>query len=143
MTFYAKYKYFVRYWLPVLVWAGMIFYLSGIPLKGMPGFRLSDKVLHAIEFLPLSFLLLRAFTNSKLKKGAYWFAMLFAILYGSSDELHQLFVPGRVFDLIDVLFDGLGGVLIIVFSFVKKRFIKIIFLDFDKIKVGKRAQKWT
>lgn len=136
MTFHDRYKYFVRYWLPVLVWAGMIFYLSSIPLIGPPvGIRVSDKLLHTLEYFPLSFLLLRAFYNSRFRKAAYWFAVLLTILYSCSDELHQLFVPGRVCDIVDLLFDGLGGVLIIVFSFVKKRFIKVIFLDCDKIKI--------
>lgn len=143
MTFYDRYKYFVRYWLPVLVWAGMIFYLSSMPLTGGPGsIRLSDKLLHSIEFFSLSFILFRAFSNSNCKKGAYFFAILLTILYSCSDELHQLFVPGRVCDIIDLLFDSLGSVLIILFSFFNKKLVRYLFFDFDKIKIsGKRAQE--
>jgi VanZ family protein len=38
-------------------------------------------------------------------------AALFAIIYGATDELHQLFVPGRNADLYDVFADGIGGLL--------------------------------
>ncbi len=37
--------------------------------------------------------------------------VLITFLYGVSDELHQWFVPGRHADGIDVLADGLGGLL--------------------------------
>jgi len=36
-------------------------------------------------------------------------ALLFCVLYGVSDELHQLFVPGRSFGVDDMLIDAAGG----------------------------------
>lgn len=135
MTFKSKLKYFVRYWLPVLLWLGIIFYMSSITfVPGKPGLRLSDKLLHTIEFFVLSFLLFRAFYNSRWRKAAYWFAILLTILYGISDELHQTFTPGRVFDMYDMLFNSLGACLITVFAYINKKLVRIFFFDYDKIR---------
>ena len=38
-------------------------------------------------------------------------AALLAVLYGLSDEFHQLFVPGRSAELYDALADGVGGLI--------------------------------
>ena len=48
----------------------------------------------------------------RFEKKRWWLALLFALLYASSDEFHQSFVPGRHPSWVDVLgFDG-GGALI-------------------------------
>ncbi len=39
----------------------------------------------------------------------FLFALLFCFLYACSDEIHQLFVPGRSGEIKDVLLDTLGG----------------------------------
>ena len=36
-------------------------------------------------------------------------AVLIASLYGVSDEYHQRFVPGRMFDVLDMVADALGA----------------------------------
>lgn len=41
------------------------------------------------------------------------FSWSLAVLYGLSDEIHQMFVPGRVFDLGDWLADAGGAALAI------------------------------
>jgi VanZ family protein len=37
-------------------------------------------------------------------------AIVIASLYGVSDEYHQLFVPGRDFDVLDLVADAIGSV---------------------------------
>jgi VanZ family protein len=37
-------------------------------------------------------------------------AILISSLYGVSDEYHQMFVPGRTFDVLDLLADAIGSV---------------------------------
>ena len=37
-------------------------------------------------------------------------AVAISSLYGVTDEYHQLFVPGRSFDVLDMLADALGSV---------------------------------
>ncbi len=50
--------------------------------------------------------------------------MLAAILYGLSDEIHQLYVPGRMFDILDILADSFGALLFILGYWFLRRFRK-------------------
>ncbi|KJR49322.1 putative phosphotransbutyrylase [Desulfosporosinus sp. I2] len=49
------------------------------------------------------------------------FAWILATLYGASDELHQLFVPGRGSSWWDVGFDSLGAFLLLGIVILVKR----------------------
>jgi len=99
-------------WGPVGAYAALIFFLSS--LKGsrpFPLFPHGDKVLHALLYLPFGFLTLRA---ARVSLGHRWLGALlgsfFVVsLYALSDEVHQLFVPGRTFSLWDWGADLLGA----------------------------------
>ena len=113
---------FFWYWAPVLLYAGLIFYFSSIPITGLPGpgpaaFR--EKYWHLLEFFVLAVLILRAWRGYRWKN-AYYFAILFAILYGGFDELHQFFVPGRVGSVVDVAMDSVGALCILIFKKMEK-----------------------
>jgi VanZ family protein len=108
---------FIKNWLPVILWAGLIFYLSAQPsLKsGMPwpyDFILR-KGAHIVEYSILFFLLINVFGNYQLpiKKALFW-AFCLTILYAISDEFHQLFVSGRVGAPSDVAIDSFGVLLL-------------------------------
>ena len=94
----------VRDWLPVLVWAAVIFSFSSIPDLGT-GLGTWDLVLrklaHTAEYAILGALLVRATGRSGL-------ALAIGTLYAVSDEVHQLFVPGRHGSPIDVAIDAVG-----------------------------------
>lgn len=113
------------YWVPVYFYAGLVFYLSSIPqiIPPATGVYYSTWILHIIEYFLLSLLLFRALLNSKFRKRALLFAVLIAIIYGITDEFHQLFVQGRSSTWVDVLFDGLGGSLIILPSRKFKKYL--------------------
>ena len=91
-------------WLPVLLWAGLIFGLSSIPALGT-GLGVWDLVLrkcaHATEYAVLGFLLLRAI-------GRELPALLAGIAYAITDEVHQTFVHARHGAVYDVAIDALG-----------------------------------
>jgi VanZ family protein len=94
----------VRLWLPVVVWAGVIFALSSVPDlgTGLGGWDLAlRKVAHVAEFAVLGALLARALASPRL-------AAAIGALYAVSDEVHQAFVPGRMGSPFDVAIDGLG-----------------------------------
>jgi VanZ family protein len=94
----------LRLWLPVVVWAALIFALSSVPDlgTGLGGWDLVlRKLAHAAEFAILGALLLRATGRAGLS-----FALGFA--YAASDEVHQAFVPGREGSLPDVAIDVVG-----------------------------------
>ena len=97
----------LRRWLPVLVWAAVIFAFSSVPDLGT-GLGTWDFVLrklaHALEFALLGALLLRALGRS-------WPALALGIAYATSDEVHQHFVAGRHASARDVLIDSAGVVL--------------------------------
>jgi VanZ like protein len=99
-------------WGPVVVQMAIIFAASSIPDLGqLPG-GISDKSGHSIGYALLAGLLLRAFTRGRLRDVTWRRAVLAivcATLYGASDELHQVFVPGRSADRYDILADGIGS----------------------------------
>jgi len=94
----------LRLWAPVIVWAAVIFALSSVPDLGT-GLGTWDlvlrKIAHACEFALLGALLLRALGDERA-------AFVGGLLYAISDEVHQLFVPGRAGSPIDVAIDSLG-----------------------------------
>jgi len=103
----------------LLLWAGVALYLATIfllsslpnPLPAVTS-RMSDKVLHAVEYGGLGLLLGLALRASGLRAGrAAALALLLASLYGASDEIHQAFVPHRDSDVRDWLADTGGAAL--------------------------------
>jgi VanZ family protein len=101
------------FWLPAVVYMGVIFYLSSFS-QSDTSFPLPDYVLHMGEYFLLSLLLIRA-----VRKGLFqpetafeWFmGIVFPFFYGILDEIHQYFVPGRTADIRDVLLDLIGATL--------------------------------
>ncbi len=104
------------YWLPVVAWAGMIFYLSSQshPDESLPSLilDLGDRALHGIEYGILSIFCYRAFRHAAGAWAARY-AVLLAIVtstgYGFTDEVHQAFVPFRQPEAWDVLMDAIGA----------------------------------
>lgn len=108
-------KLFFKYWLPVLLYAVLIFSISSIPGPNLPkNLILSDYILHALEYLPFGFLMYRAVKNTKSNFSLvkiFCFSVLLVFLYAASDEFHQLFIPGRYASLVDFLSDGIGAII--------------------------------
>lgn len=107
---------FLKYWLPPILWAGFIFYLSGIAglNSGMPVFYdvFWRKLAHAAEFGIFNLLLFRAFRGQEFnfKKALVW-SFFLSVIYAFSDELHQYFVPDRECRWQDAGIDSLGVLL--------------------------------
>lgn len=90
----------------------MIFYLSSLSDLPIPSlFHSQDFFLHILEYSVLGYLLSMAFANTGLRRSIGLYAFLFTMLYGASDELHQVFVPLRDPSLLDVSADALGALL--------------------------------
>ena len=100
----------VALWLPVVAWAGFIYWLSGIPYLRITNAWydiILRKMAHMFVFGVLARLLARAFTGTTFwswKKIFVW-SLAVAFLYACSDEYHQAFVPGRGASLLDVTID--------------------------------------
>ena len=106
---------FIRYWLPVLVYAGFILYLSSLPFRiRQPPFPYYDKVFHFMEYgiyAGLWYRALRRTTRLSLHgHGTTGIAtFLICSLFGIGDELFQSFMPYRVSDMYDVAADASGA----------------------------------
>jgi VanZ family protein len=94
----------VTVWLPVFVWAAVIFTFSAIPSLST-GLGTTDTILrkcaHVTEYAILGALLYRAFRREAP-------ALAAGIAYAATDELHQHFVRGRHASPVDVAIDALG-----------------------------------
>lgn len=104
--------YYLILWLPVLLQMLLIFYISSRPAGSivLEEFPFSAPVGHILGYLILGALLYRAFNGD-------WFHWQFraafltistGMLYAISDEIHQIFVPGRQATLIDLFYDIIG-----------------------------------
>ncbi len=105
-------------WLPVIIWAGVIFSFSSFPTTTTTTFYLGDFLLkksaHVIEYGIFATLVYRALINSNVTKSrSMWLSVLIAFMYGLSDEFHQSFTPGRGPKFTDVLIDTFGATLFI------------------------------
>jgi VanZ family protein len=63
-----------------------------------------------LSFL-LYFTLIFQRKSTTLKNNAFIFTILFVILYGILDEVHQLLIPGRSCEFLDFLADMVGVVI--------------------------------
>ncbi len=60
---------------------------------------------HFIEYFILGILCV----NLCKKKKHIYYVLIFCVLYAISDEVHQIFVKGRAFQLLDIIIDSLGS----------------------------------
>jgi len=100
-------------WFLVLFFMAVIFRASAMPGKDIPPlFPFQDICWHFGIYLILAYFFSRALGSTwgqmSVKK-IFLFTLAFAVLYGITDELHQLWTPGRSATGFDVLIDSLGG----------------------------------
>jgi VanZ family protein len=125
-----------RYWLPVILFACFIFWMSTDTFSSehtfsvvktvinflVPGLSAEEvdlihaiirKVAHIVEYFILGFLLFRAFRGHS---GAWWswqwflLTSLVVLLWAASDEFHQSFISTRTASIVDVGIDMVGGI---------------------------------
>ena len=93
-------------WLPVVVWAAVIFAFSSVPsLSTELGTwdTILRKLAHLTEYAILGALLCRAVRRPAV-------AVAIATLYAVTDEVHQTFVEGRHGAPLDVGIDAIGAI---------------------------------
>lgn len=114
-------------WLPPILWALMIYKLStgSIPkasLSFWTDFTIK-KFGHILLFGTLALLVYRGLIGEGMdRKKSAILAVVISILYGISDEYHQMFTQGREARIRDIFIDGIGAGLIIfvIYRFVSK-----------------------
>ena len=99
--------------LAILYCAGIFWVSSGpIPVRLKPVFNGEDKIVHACLYAGLA-----AIVSVGMRRSGKNYPMpvqllvpiVFAAIYGASDEFHQSFVPGRSCDILDATADTLGA----------------------------------
>lgn len=140
----------IIYWSLLIIWMGIIFFMSNQPsdisnshstlvikLLNIIGIDVNStfgdmadfvvrKAAHFTEYMILAYLIFNVleFYCSSRKK-IVLFSILFVFIYASSDEIHQYFIPGRECALRDVLIDTAGGITsTLITNSLKKVFVK-------------------
>ena len=104
---------FIKFWLPVIIYAIIIFHISSVPGKDIPDlFPTQSYIFHFLEYLAFAVLIKRAikeyYPNQANKKRLMTVvAIVFA--YALFDEFHQSFIPSRTASLSDVFTDVLAS----------------------------------
>ena len=88
--------------------------------------RIIRKNAHFFAYLILGILTLNGLKNSGIIGGrGFILALMICILYAVSDEIHQLYIPGRSGQVKDVVIDSAGAVVgILVYIAFERRNIK-------------------
>ena len=100
-----------------ILWMVLIFITSSIPSEEFPDVEFwgCAKLVHLVYFGVLYYLLEKVLRQQtrfpSLARRPVLVAFIFTILYGVSDEVHQLFTPGRHGQATDVLIDALGALI--------------------------------
>lgn len=108
-----------RFWIPALIWMGIIFVFSSLP-GPMPLVEPSalkewiGRVGHFLEYAGLAYWLYCGQVDGELTEGevsikVMLISFLGAVAYALADEVHQIFVPGRTFQWLDLVVDAAGA----------------------------------
>lgn len=100
-----------------LAYCAGIFYLSAQseppkPDVSVPGL---DKLAHAVLFGGLAAVVALGLLRSNALLDRHVFFLIpvtFAVGYGLTDEIHQIYVPERSFDLLDLAADAAGALIV-------------------------------
>ncbi|EKQ50454.1 MULTISPECIES: VanZ family protein [unclassified Clostridium] len=144
----------IVYWILLIAWMGVIFIMSnqpasisdsesvgvikllsslGLDMNGIFGQFANfivRKCAHFLEYMILALLAFNVFTLYYNMKQVIIFTIILVFIYACTDEVHQLFVPGREGAIRDVIIDTTGGTILII--------IRILRLNLAKLYAMKR-----
>jgi VanZ family protein len=99
------------WWGPVIVYAAAIFAASSMSQPPTPG-AVPDYTLHGSGFAGFALVIIRALARGRwdgVTGRRVILTVAIAAAYGLTDEFHQRFVPGRFFELRDLVADAVGA----------------------------------
>ena len=95
-------------WGITIIIAVLIFYVSSLTFgTGGGGFGINALLYHFGAFFVLATFLFISLSRGK-HMGFIFLGVILAVVYGLSDEIHQIFVPGRTSSMFDVFLDSVG-----------------------------------
>lgn len=68
------------------------------------------ELVHVMEYFVLGILTLNCLKQNNVDKKVL-ITIMFCFIYSVTDEIHQMFVPGRTFEYYDIIMDNLGAIL--------------------------------
>jgi VanZ family protein len=134
-------------WLPVVLWAGLIFYFSTDRFSSEKTTLISGRLLlrifpsitaeqlalfdlfirifaHWAEYLVFAILFMRALGNDRRTNWSWrragW-TLAVVLIYACTDELHQAYIPSRSANVGDVLLDLFGGSCGVLWMYVRRK----------------------
>ena len=132
------------WWVAVLVCMVIIFCLSAqtaddsaelsgsfiLTLLEWFGLELEQEIIrtiaHCLEFMGVSFLIFNATYATWATKLTPVIAFVGTVFYAITDEIHQIFVPGRAFQLTDILVDSTGALIGVIATLILLKIILYI-----------------
>jgi VanZ family protein len=99
----------VSLWLPVVIYMGVLFFVSSLEQPTIPAG--GDKPWHLIGYTGFGAVIARAFAGGffrRMASRAVLLAIGSGVAYAVTDEIHQMFVPGRSADAADLIADSIG-----------------------------------
>lgn len=98
--------------IPLILWCSLIFYFSSQHAISVNNNSVIDITTHKLAHLILYAGVFSCFYyafNQKFNWKVYLYGLIFCLLYGISDEIHQSFTPSRSPRVYDVVIDVCGG----------------------------------
>jgi len=97
----------------VLIYCGLLYGLSSISSFSVPSpFSFFDKIVHFFLFAGLSAVVALGLYQARHRyspKMLFFIPVSFSMLYGLTDEIHQLTVPHRIFSAADLAANAVGA----------------------------------
>ena len=107
----------------------MIFGFSSLSRPPQPPGGISNYMVHFTVYAGLGLLTARALAagfSGDVTRRVVGGAVLISSIYGVTDEIHQLFVPDRTFELLDIGADAIGAMVgasaLGAWSIIRRRF---------------------
>ncbi|HEX2962766.1 MAG: VanZ family protein [Ignavibacteria bacterium] len=112
-------------YIPLVLYWIVLFVATTLPGNDVPSLGVSDKIEHFTAYMVLSVLLCFTYLFQKkfrlLSSRPFLMTILTVTVYGALDELHQLLVPGRSCDILDLTADVTGALLGLLLVFIIKQ----------------------
>ena len=118
-----------RYSMSQYLWFSFISCLYGLVIYIL---ELPEEQVHFIEYGILSALIYVALTHDINNKSIYFLSALIVFAFGAIDEVIQWILPNRVFDIRDIVINGIAGILVqlLIAMVINKR--KVILISHGK-----------
>ena len=110
----------VALWAPVALYMALIFAASSVSHPPDLSTSIGDKGAHGLLYSGLAALMVRALAGGwqPFGGGIGLAAVAYSILYGATDEIHQLFVPSRTADVKDLAADAVGAAVAVLLLYI-------------------------